>query len=437
MKLLTAFKSACILLAVTLMTSCGKTTPEDINYIYDFHKQYTSTHQYPLVPDSAFMYVDYTTVTEMKAKIKFYWEIMKQVLADKVVGYYAIKGQDITREAGDVQELLSGVRNFENPDLPGALNKIVNGNTEAILITDGEMADPASPYMKEAFKTWLMKGHDIFIMSEPYFENGKVTAKKFLFYIIFYDAKMDNNFFDYIRKTARISHFPKISKLKISITPTVKGTHGGHSDPNSYVQAMVTRKGDLEVQEWSTEWEDKIEKFILGKTDSKGNESETGDVVIDGLQVDKTSIAGVKISGVNLKVFNVNGDYADYYNARKADEEIDSLIDWDEAENFMTLDKSAFDRNGTMKVFFDKKNFNPACLDGDPYNYFKISFYVSEMEENMERYREQLEFDDRLKSGCKNVSVFESVKQTISDKEITDYMAATPFYSIYVKSLKR
>lgn len=437
MKLLNVLKSSIAVLSVAFLTACGDVTPDDVGYIYDFHTQYTPTHHYPLVPDSVNLYVDYTKATEMKARIKFYWEVMKPTLADKVANFYAIKGSSITREAGDVAELLSGVRNYENPDLTGALNKIVNANNEAILITDGEVADPSSPYMKEAFKTWLMKGHDIFIMSEPYFENGAVSAKKILFYIIFYDAKMDKNFFEYVKKTAKISHYPKISKLNLSVTPTVKGTHGGHSDPNSYVQAMVTRKGDMEVQEWSTGWQDKIERFILNAKDGGNKDFDNGAVLIDGLQLEKKSVAGIKINAVNMKVYNINSEYTDFYNAKKTEEEIDSVIDLDEVEDFMVLDQKAFERNGYMKVFFDKKNYNNRCLNGTPYNYFKIDFYVAEIQENMEQYRAQLEFDDRLKAGYKNVSVFESVKQLMNDTDITDFIAKTPFYSIYVKSLAK
>ncbi len=437
MKLLTALNTAIIFLSVALLASCGGDTPDNADYINDFHKQYSPTHHNPLVPDSVSLYVDYTKATEMKAKIKFYWEVMRPTLADKVEKYYAIKGQEINREAGDVAELLSGVRNYENPDLKGALDRIVNGNTEAVLITDGELADPVSPFMKDAFKTWLLKGHDVYIMAEPYYENGKVSAKKLLFFFIFYDAKMDKNLFEYIKKVGRISHYPKIHKMNLSITPFVKGTHGGHSDPNSYVQAMVTRKGDMELQEWSTGWTDKIEKFILQGKEGGKKEQDNGMVLIDGLQLDKNSIAGVRINNIVMKVFNINDDYTDYFNAKKAEEEVDSVIDWEEVEHFMLFDQNAFERNSFMKVYFDKKNYNDGCLDGKPYNYFKIAFFISELHENMERFRPMLEFDDRFKEGFKNISVFESVKQTINDPEITEFIAANPFYSIYVKALQK
>lgn len=422
---------AFLIALVLSFCSCGEKTPEEVEYIYEFHNQYTPTHTHHIIPDSVDLYVDYTTATEMKGKIKFYWEVMKPILAAKAQNYYAIKGQDISREAGKVGELLAGVRNYENPDLKGVLKRIVGGDNEAILITDGELIDPSTPYMKDSFKSWLMKGHDIFIASEPYFEGGKNGAAKKLFFFIFYDSRVENNICDYVKRMAKFNHYPKVSTLNLSITPVVKGIHGGHSDPNSYVQAMVTRKGDMELQEWSTGWEDKIERFIVNDKDPKGA------LLIDGLQLDRTSIAGVRITEVSEKVYNLNNEYTNFFNAKKTEQEVDSLIDPDVMENFIVMDQNVFKRNSFLRLYFDKQNYNPADLTGNPYNYFKIAFFVSEIEQNMEKFRSKLEFDDRLKPGFKNVSVYESVKQTMEDPEITEFLANTPFYSIYVKALAR
>ena len=429
--------AAMLFSTVSFFSSCGNTTPEDVDYLFDFHTQYAPTYDHPLVPDSVDLYVDYTTGLALKGRIKFYWEVLKSTLAEKVKNYYAIKGQQISHEAGDVEELLKGVRNYENPDLKGALKRIVNGNVEAVLITDGELADPSDPFMKEAFKTWLMKGHDVFIMSEAYYEGGKTGAKKNMFYFLFYDAKVDKNLCEYVKKRAKLSHYPKIKKLNLSITPSVSGSHGGHSDPNSYVQAMVTRKGDMEIQEWSTEWADKIEKFIINAKDSWGEPMENGAVLVDGLQLDRNSIAGMRITSVKTKVYNINSEYADYYEKRRAEEPVDSVIEPDEVENFLIFNEKAFERNSFMQLFFDKKHFDDSCLNGQPFNYFKICFYITGLEENLERYRAQLEFDDIYKKGYKNVSVFESVKQTIEDKDFSEFLASNPIYTIYVKALPK
>jgi hypothetical protein len=90
-----------------------------------------------------------------------------------------------------------------------------------------------------------------------------------------------------------------------------------------------------------------------------------------------------------------------------------------------------------MQLFFDKRHFDDSCLNGKPFNYFKICFYITGLEENLERYRAQLEFDDIYKKGYKNVSVFESVKQTIEDKDFSEFLASNPIYTIYVKALPK
>ena len=425
-----------LLAAVLALTSCEKATPEDEEYLYDFHNHYTPTCSHQLLPDSMALYVDYTSTLVMKAQLRFYWHVMKNIIVRKTKRYYAIKGQEITRTAGDVTELLRAVSNYENPDLKGALDRIVNGDTEAMLLTDGEQLDQKEPFLKEAFKKWLMKGHDIYIISDPY-NDPKTQARRFMFYILFYDAENPLNIADYTIRAARLNQFPRVKRMKLSITPKVRGFHGGHSDPNSYVQAIVTRKGNMEVQEWNTDWEDKIERFILHAKDNHGEEMPNGAVLLEGLQLDKSSITGVTITGVTAKAYNINELYTDYYTQRRAEQEVDSLPDWDACDNFILLNQDLFKRNANLQVFFDRQNWNPEFLTGKPYNYFKIAFFVTEMEEHLEKFRDQLVFDDIINKGELNESVFESVKQTIEDPEIIQFLADTPFYAIYVKAQQR
>ena len=424
-----------ICIGITLLTACNNTTPESKDLLYDFHKTFSDAYKHQLTLDSTALYVDYTNGLAMKGKIKFYWEIMKPILEKKIKSYYSIKGQDIKREVGDVKTLLGEVTNFENPNLKGALEKIVNSDNEAILITDAELANPSDPFMKDAFTTWLMKGHDIFIIVEPYIEAG---VKKNIFYFIFSDTKLDGNLTDYVKRVGKIHYYPKIFSMNLSTMPYIKGMKGGHSDPNGFVQAMVTRNGDFELQEWSTGWEDKIEKYVLNITDKKGNDLKESAVLIDGLQLDKNSLGGMIVDGVKMKVYNINKEYSDFYKARNENSELNmNDVVFDEYDNFLLLDSVAFKRNSVFKIYFDRENYDKSILNGSPYNYFKICFYINDIKENIEAIKEPLMFEDRFKKGYKNVSVFESVKQTIEDKDLSEFMANNPIYTIYVKSLDK
>ena len=84
-----------------------------------------------------------------------------------------------------------------------AIDRITNGNQQAILITDCEFIEQGrgnngkdlwhdqNPFLSEPFKRWLRKGYSIYIVVEPYQERyqGKVHDKK-LFYFIFTDDRL-------------------------------------------------------------------------------------------------------------------------------------------------------------------------------------------------------------------------------------------------------
>ncbi len=61
--------------------------------------------------------------------------------------------------------------------LDNAINQMAERNGESVMLTDGELFtqtatknNPNNPYMHAAFKKWLLKGHDIHIIAEPYQE---------------------------------------------------------------------------------------------------------------------------------------------------------------------------------------------------------------------------------------------------------------------------
>ena len=243
---------------------------------------------------------------------------------------------------------------------------------------------------------------------------------------------------DYIKRVGRIEFFPKITKFNLSTLPYLKGMKGGHSDPNGFVQALVTRYGDTEIQEWSTGWEEKIEKYIIDIKDKKGNDLNESAVLIDGLQLDRQSMGGLKIKDVKMKVFDINEEYTRFYDALKEGGEFDDEnMEFNELENFIIMDEKAFDRNSVLKLYFDRNNYDRSIIKGSPFNYFKICFYITDVEENLDDIKDKLIFDDRLKKGYKNVSVYESIKQTIEDQSVNDFMANNPFYTVYVKSLDK
>lgn len=98
---------------------------------------------------------------------------------------------------------------------------MANRNGESVMLTDGELFtqtatknNPNNPYMHEAFKKWLLKGHDIHIIAEPFqeFYHGKNYNKK-RFYIIFTDDRVQGNIYDRIKEIVNMEQFPQVDEF--------------------------------------------------------------------------------------------------------------------------------------------------------------------------------------------------------------------------------
>ena len=73
---------------------------------------------------------------------------------------------------------------------------------------------------------------------------------------------------------------------------------------------------------------------------------------------------------------------------------------------------------------------------GNPNNYFKIDFFISQTENVFSKYSSMFTFDLLGQPGVTNSSVVTSVEQCLVDKDLQNQIKHSPFYSIYVKSNK-
>ncbi len=120
-----------------------------------------------------------------------------------------IKGSDfelieLDRDKNKVEETLKRIKDdIPWADIDKAVQEIVKGNNQAILVSDFEAFDNGDgtlatktrdlvPYLSPWLKIWLEKGFSIYIITEPYKEiyNGRLVDKK-RFYFIFTDDKLE------------------------------------------------------------------------------------------------------------------------------------------------------------------------------------------------------------------------------------------------------
>lgn len=240
--------------------------------------------------------------------------------------FHSIKGDIIAQEdPADTYNRLLNIEEVNFADLKSAAEQIANGNAEAALLTDGEYynpnksgANPNNPYLADALKPWMRKGHDIFVISEPYEERyrGKTYDKK-RFYFLFTDTRLKNNIYDRIINTVSLEHFPGVQVFHLSANHPNVLAEGNSAKPNELLAANIQPYGSFEIEDWSVGWKP-INDFIMGAADAQtGEPLPNGDCLIGGLQVDRNSFGGYVIEDVDVKVYDTNAAYMDYYMRRE------------------------------------------------------------------------------------------------------------------------
>lgn len=435
------------LLFSTFLLSCKKTTPDNTKYIKDFHVTNFYQSSNLLDEDNLALYVDYSTcIAEGMRTSSFYVKLIPSFV-EATKSYHSIKGDVIAKEEpADTYNRLLNIQEVNYADLKSAAEEIANGNTEAALLTDGEYynptiagANPNNPYLANAFKTWMRNGHDIFILSEPYVEinHGQQYNKK-RFYFLFTDTRLKNNIFDRISETVSLELFPDVQLFHLSADHPNIMADGNSSKPNEMLAASIDPFGIFEIQDWTIPWKG-INNFIMGAVDEQtGNPLPNGEVVISGLKVDRNSFGGYKITDVDVKVYDMNAQYMDFYMRKEAKEKIGPLdADLTECPNFLMVDHEEFARHGMINLYFDVMRLDNAFLKyGNPNNYFKIDFFITQTENVFSKYSSMFTFDLLGQPGVTNSSVVTSVEQCLVDKDLQNKMKYSPFYTIYVKSNK-
>ena len=417
-KILNFITGVICLFSVSGLYSCKNTTPtpEDTRYIKDFHVANFLHSANMLEEGKLALYVDYSTCIAEGMKTSAFYVKLVPSFVEATKTFYSIKGDSIKQEIpADTYNRLLNIHEVNYADLKYAAEQIAKGNTEAALLTDGEYynptmagANPNNPYLADAFKTWMKKGHDIFIISEPYIEtNNGLQYNKKRFYFLFTDTRLKNNIYDRIAQTASLEQFPNGQIFHLSA-----------DHPNIMAEGNSSQTNDL----------------LAAKT---ANPLSNGDYVIKGLRVDRNSFGGYKITDVDVKVYDMNMAYMDYYMQKESGEKTGALgEELPECPNFIVIDHKEFERHGMINLYFDIVNYNNAFLVGKPNNYFKIDFFITKTENVFSKYSSMFTFDLLGHPGITNSSVVTSVEQCLVDKDLENQMKHSPFYTIYVKSNK-
>lgn len=363
---------------------------------------------------------------------------------NKTSAYYSIKGSEIQQEEGDVYTLLRNIVEVNYAELANAAKMMAEGDCESVMITDGEYYTPSiakghdnDPYLANAFKTWILKGYDVHIISEPYVEpyNGKNYNKK-RFYIMFTDDRMQNNIYERIRRTVDFTQFPDVDEFHISAShPQMKGNGNNSSTQNEILESKSKGYGTFEIENWDgCDWKTIEDELVNAVDEETGEPLKNGTPIIQ-MGLDKNSFGCYRIKSVDLKVYDINEEYNTYYEA-KVNGEKPGHQDYTltEIENFMQVDSKEFEKHSKINISFNQEWFDPNVLTGKPYNYFKLDLAIGDVQSIFGQHEEKFEFESITQPGSKNVSVVSSIKQCLADDKVLEKMRGQVVYSIYIKS---
>ena len=437
------------LIGIGFLTGCnsGRTPPpESADKLAEFHEFYFEKQNEKLNPNALALYVDYSNCIAMGQHSRFF-QAFEPSLTASAKQYFAVKGKNIEPHAADsTYALLRTIDNVPFADLKTAAERIANGNTEGVLLTDGEYYEPTvtkgndnNPYLAEAFKTWLKKGHDIFIFVEPYEELvGARSVQKKRFYFLFTDQRLPDNIYNRVKQSVRLEDFPGTSEFHFSVrAPFLYSPDGKGMQPDKLLSAEVLKAtGYYEIQEWKAAWKKTVEPK-LQKAKDKDGEVRDGKPFESGLHFNRNILGGYRIDRLTAKVYNVNQEYSKFCSA-KDKEKLGKEINLIECEDFVKVNDKQLAAKDSVELTFAGKKFKPRnVLNGTPFNYTKIDLFATDISPMTNVYLPLFTFESLTHPGEQNVSVGASIQQCLIDPEIKERILNTPIYTLYIKSKKR
>jgi hypothetical protein len=431
-----------------LFASCSDPTPED-TYLEKFATYYSSHEENTLEMNNLSLYVDYSKCIIQNKNTAFFKSFIGAISGGQVKHYYSIKGSAIQEESNPnpYDQIASVDKEYEHAELERAAMQIVKGNTEAVLLTDGEYfpggpskANSEKAYLAEAFKTWLLKGNDIHFIIQDYKEKNRgETYNKKLFYIIFTRDDIKGNIWDAIAKNASPEDYPNdiaYPPFKLSASHPDLFFGGNKMIVNESLGCQSNGYGDYEIQHWTIDWKG-IESIIMSACDPQtGNPLKYGDKVAGGMKIERvSSFGGFEISGVTAVAYDINEEYSRFFNdaasgAKKFDE-----IDPAEISDFFEIDKKAFQHDGSINLYFNVPEFAGLQEKRKPYNYIKVDLCISDVTNTFRSKGRKTMFEFEDVTGEHNVSVANSIEQCLTDPDIEKLMKSKPFYTIYIQTL--
>ena len=420
------------------LTSCGVDS-SDTTYFTEFVKYNSTETKQETLSESVDLFIDYSTCVA-EAKKSAYFKATHPSIVDCSPTFYSIKGKSIKKETDNRQQvynLLSSISEVNHADIKGAVNMIVNGNNQAVLITDGEFYMPGSvrdnlnnPYLAEDFRIWLKKGYDIYFYCEQYVESGR--HNKYRYYIIFTDDDIENNINDRFARSCSADDYD-VTVFHLSDGKLRVKRDNKYPIINDAVSASENTKvqDGIDFQEYYLSWSD-MQSYL-----TEGDIEYT--YILRGLYIDNKVSHSYKIEEITPRVYQLYPEYEKYYNSKLVGEATQPKAGkFKLVKDVFEIDEDTFEETGEI-VLKLKSGFDGGDLSYEHPNLLRVDFVVTEAKNNFTRNSDVNEAFiwksiSAAQGHADNTSLYESISQVLHDPKMNPERREVVLYSLYLST---
>ncbi len=306
--------------AACLFYGCGNDISIDAQSHEDIIKEMTPIKEHEPLSQNSIMYVDPSTVwTRAKDSSSIYKDMMKQVEYFETLVFIKEDEFEKYSDRENFENRLNEYKQKNYTNIRNAIDSISRGNQQAMIITDfedikqGKRASQNS-YLTEGFKTWLSRGYQIDILTEPYYEEKNWLKKRF--YVFFTDPEnkesKNNTMKEQVKKYIVEEGVSEVGKCSWFTLVCNDVCVNRETDKNSCsndieVKTIKYPQNHCELNIINNSW-DEIKEYVM-KLDSHNQvEGETPLPIVDGLKlsnginynVDKLKVQATNISKLYL-----------------------------------------------------------------------------------------------------------------------------------------
>jgi hypothetical protein len=187
---------------------CGEILEISFNEIETIFKKSEAKNR-KILGQKTTLYLDHSSCVIDAVNNSDVWDALFPNFTQYTDELVLIKGNDferieLVRIENKIETTLKRIgKDIPWADIDKAVQEIVKGNNQAIIVSDFEAFDSGMgtltsktrdlvPYLSPWLKSWLERGFSIYVITEPYKEsyNGRLSDKK-RFYFIFTDDKLE------------------------------------------------------------------------------------------------------------------------------------------------------------------------------------------------------------------------------------------------------